>query len=114
MLHVSKETSHVQVRLWLEKIKTVSLKTIMKFVPPFPSNSFTRNTVANKVSEGPSSQKSHRHPRFRLRRAIAMVALVHAHLLKNTPSNTSWCCSLIPPARSCETDLTISTVSSGY
>ena len=28
MLHVSKETSHVLVRLWLEKKKTVSLRTI--------------------------------------------------------------------------------------
>ncbi len=37
----------------------LSLKFLQrKHVPPFPSNLFTRNTVANTVREGPSSQKS--------------------------------------------------------
>ena len=56
-------------------------------------------------------------PRLLLMRAITMVEFVHVHLLKNTPSITNRCCSLIPPATTSDsrgTYVTVPTVSSGY
>ena len=82
------DTSPVLERLWLEK--------------------FHGNCTQ-------SRQHARPHPRLLLMRAIAMVVFVHVHLLKNTPSITNRCCSLIPPTTTSDsrgTDVTASTVCS--
>ena len=63
-----------------------------------------------------SRQHARSHPRFLLRRAIAMVVLDHVHILKHTPSVTHRCRSLTPPATTSDsrgTDVTASTTSAG-